>query len=87
MRDKDRRLHRRLTCGGEARVSLLPEDGALYFGALRDLSEGGICVEMPCPLDVGSRAELLVRINGLTFRTAGQVTTRDHARTGMNSSI
>ncbi|MGA9356099.1 MAG: PilZ domain-containing protein [Terriglobales bacterium] len=82
-RDEDRRLHRRLACGGEARISLLPEDGALYFGALRDLSQGGVCVEMPCPLEVGSRAELLVRISGLTFRTLGQVTTRQRSRTGM----
>jgi hypothetical protein len=83
IRDEDRRLHRRLACGGEARISLLPEDGALYFGALRDLSQGGICMEMPCPLDVGSRAEILVRIDGLTFRTVGQVTTRERSRTGM----
>jgi hypothetical protein len=84
MRDEDRRLHRRLACGGEARISLLPEDGALYFGALRDLSQGGVCVDMPCPLEVGSRAELLVRISGLTFRTVGQVTTRERSRTGIN---
>lgn len=72
-----------MACGGEARISLLPSDGALYFGALRNLSEGGLCVDMPCPLGVGSRAELLVRINGLTFRTVGQVTTRERSRTGM----
>ncbi len=81
--EDDRRRHRRIPCGGEARISLLPWDGALYFGALRNLSQGGICVDMPCPLEVGSRAELLVRINGLTFRTVGQVTTRERLRTGM----
>jgi|HubBroStandDraft_6_1064221.scaffolds.fasta_scaffold477802_2 hypothetical protein len=83
LRDENRRLHRRLLCGGEARISLLPEDGALYFDALRDLSRGGICIDMPCPLEVGSRAELLVRINGLTFRTVGQVANKEHSRTGM----
>ncbi|MGA7684579.1 MAG: PilZ domain-containing protein [Terriglobales bacterium] len=82
-RDENRRLYRRLACGGEARISLLPEDGALYFGALRDLSRGGICIDMPCPLEVGSRAELLVRINGLTFRTVGQVANKERLRTGM----
>ena len=40
-------------------------------------------MEMPCPLEVGSRAELLVRINGLTFRTVGQVRTLERSRTGM----
>lgn len=83
MRDEDRRRHRRIACGGEARISLLPSDGALYLGALRNLSQGGICLDMPCPLEVGSRAELLVRISGLTFRTVGQVTTRESSRTGM----
>ena len=83
IRDEDRRRYRRMPCGGEARISLLPSDGALYCGALRNLSQGGICVDMPCPLEVGSRAELLVRINGLSFRTLGQVTTREHSRTGM----
>jgi hypothetical protein len=83
LRDENHRLHRRLLCGGEARINLLPEDGALYFGALRDLSRGGVCIDMPCPLELGSRAELLVRINGLTFRTVGQVANKEHLRTGM----
>ncbi|HVM94232.1 MAG TPA: PilZ domain-containing protein [Terriglobales bacterium] len=81
--DENRRRHRRLACGGEAQISLLPSDGALYLGQLKNLSEGGLCVEMPCPLEVGSRAELLVRINGLTFRTVGQVRTLERSRTGM----
>jgi len=81
--DENRRRHRRLACGGEAQISLLPSDGALYLGQLKNLSEGGLCVEMLCPLEVGSRAELLVRINGLTFRTVGQVRTLEHSRTGM----
>jgi len=81
--DPNRRRHRRLACGGEAQISLLPSDGALYLGQLKNLSEGGLCVEMPCPLEVGSRAELLVRINGLTFRTVGQVRTLERSRTGM----
>ncbi|HTR22792.1 MAG TPA: PilZ domain-containing protein [Terriglobales bacterium] len=83
MYEENRRRHRRLACGGEARISLLPSDGAFYFGQLKNLSEGGLCVEMPCPLEVGSRAELLVRINGLTFRTVGQVRTLECPRTGM----
>jgi len=81
--DDDRRRHRRVFCGGEARIALLPSDGALYFGRLRDLSMGGICVDMPCPLDVGVRAELIVRIQGLSFRTLGQVKTLERSRTGM----
>jgi hypothetical protein len=79
----DRRRHRRIACGGEARISLLPSDGALYFGRLRDLSQGGICLDMPCPLEVGVRAEMLVCISGLTFRTVGLVRTRDRLRAGM----
>lgn len=70
-------------CGGEAHIALLPSDGALYLGRLRDLSMGGICVDMPCPLDVGVRAELIVRIQGLSFRTLGQVKTLEPSRTGM----
>jgi len=80
---ENRRRHNRLACGGEAQISLLPSDGALYLGQLKNLSEGGLCVDMPCPLEVGSRAELLVRINGLTFRTVGQVRTLERSRTGL----
>lgn len=81
--DEDRRRHRRVACSGQARISLLPADGALYFGRLRDLSEGGTCLEMPCPLPVGVRAEVLVRIGGMTFRTLGQVRTLNQPRVGM----
>ncbi len=83
MNNDDRRRHRRVVCGGQAEISLLPSDGALYLGQLRNLSQGGMCLEMPCPLEVGARAELMVRINGLTFRTLGQVRTLERPRTGM----
>ncbi|MGH9643638.1 MAG: PilZ domain-containing protein [Terriglobales bacterium] len=81
--EEDRRRHRRIACGGEASISLLPSDGALYFGHLRDLSQGGMSVEMPCPLGMGARAELVVRINGLTFRTLGLVKAMGPLRTGV----
>jgi len=83
MSEDDRRRHQRVVCGGEAEISLLPSDGALYLGRLRNLSQGGMCLEMPCPLEVGARAELLVRISGLTFRTLVQVRTLERSRTGM----
>ncbi|MGA2003317.1 MAG: PilZ domain-containing protein [Terriglobales bacterium] len=81
--DEDRRRHQRVACGGQARISLLPSDGALYFGKLRDLSRGGTCLEMTCPLPVGVRAELLVCIGGTTFRTLGQVRALDQPRVSM----
>lgn len=83
MNEANRRRHRRVVCGGAAEISLLPTDGALYLAQLRNLSEGGMCLEMPCPLEVGARAELMVRISGLTFRTLAQVRTLERSRTGM----
>jgi hypothetical protein len=83
MNEVNRRRHRRIVCGGQAEISLLPSDGALYLAQLRNLSEGGMCLEMPCPLDVGARAELMVRISGLTFRTLAQVRALERSRTGV----
>jgi hypothetical protein len=83
MSEEDRRRHRRVVCGGESEISLLPSDGALYLARLRNLSQGGMSLEMPCPLEVGARAELMVRISGLTFRTLAQVRTLERSRTGM----
>ncbi|MFY9673821.1 MAG: PilZ domain-containing protein [Terriglobales bacterium] len=83
MNEEDRRRHRRFPVGGEARISLLPSDGALYFGKPRNLSEGGLCLEMPCPLEVGVRAELMLYLGGLSLRTLGQVRTIGHSRIGM----
>jgi hypothetical protein len=83
MNEVNRRRHRRIVCGGQAEISLLPSDGALYLAQLRNLSQGGMCLEMPCPLDVGSRAELMVRIDGLTFRTLAQVRALERSRTSV----
>jgi hypothetical protein len=83
MSEEDRRRHRRFPCGGEARISLLPSDGALYLGRPRNLSEGGLCLEMPCPLEVGVRAELMLYVGGLSLRTLGQVKTIARSRVGM----
>ena len=77
MEDKDdgdeRRRSPRFNCGGEARISCLPSNGVFVSGRLRNLSAGGICVDVPQPLDLGARAELVLSVNAAKFRTLGLV--------------
>ncbi len=71
--DADRRRSRRFTCGGDAKISLLPSDGICLPGKILDLSLHGCRVDTTLPIDYGTRAEILLRINASSFRAVGEV--------------
>jgi PilZ domain len=63
----------RFSCGGVAKISLLPSNGIFLPGKIRDLSLGGCCVDTPMPIECGARAEILVHVNSASFRAVGEV--------------
>ena len=69
----DRRRNPRFSCGGRAVIHCLPFDGASISAALRDLSLGGICLDVAEPVAVGARAEIVVSVNAASFRAAALV--------------
>ncbi len=69
----DRRKAPRFICGGEAKISPLPLDGDQVSGKLRNLSMGGICVDTSHPIDLGSRTEILLNVDAVSFRTIALV--------------
>ncbi|MFY9904073.1 MAG: PilZ domain-containing protein [Terriglobales bacterium] len=71
--DDDRRRSPRFSCAGRAEINCLPSNGILLAGAVRDLSLHGCCVDIPLPIDCGSRAEIVVRVNAASFRAVGEV--------------
>jgi PilZ domain len=78
----ERRRSPRFNCAGRAKIYCLPFDGKLISGTLRNLSSGGICLEMPPPGGPGARIEVLVRVNAASFRAAALVRgQRDHSGT------
>ncbi len=71
--DRDRRRSVRFICAGHAKISRLPSDGIFVPGRIRDLSLHGCCVDTPVPIDCGTRAEIVVRVNAASFRAVGEV--------------
>ena len=69
----ERRRNPRFICVGEAKINPLPSDGALVSGKLRNLSMGGICVETDHPIDLGTRTEILLNVDAVSFRTLAMV--------------
>jgi hypothetical protein len=66
--DDDHPRNPRFSCGGLAKISLLPSTGILFPGKIRDLSLGGCCVDTPVPIECGARAEIVVHANSASFR-------------------
>jgi c-di-GMP-binding flagellar brake protein YcgR len=73
-RDGDRRRSPRFTCAGRATIRCLPFDGKSVSGTLRDLSAGGICLDVAQPVESGARTEIIVYANAASFRAAALVT-------------
>lgn len=71
--DDERRRSPRFACGGYARISCLPSNGIFLPGKILDLSLGGCCVDSVLPIDCGTRAEIVVRVNAASFRAVGEV--------------
>jgi hypothetical protein len=72
-RPADRRRSPRFSCGGRALIYSLPSEGIVVPGQLQNLSLGGICVDAAQPMVDGARTEIVVSVNGVSFRAIGQV--------------
>jgi len=63
----------RFSCGGLAKISVLPSNGTFLSAKIRNLSLGGCCVDTPVPIECGARAEIIVHVNSSSFRAVGEV--------------
>jgi len=63
----------RFSCGGLAKISLLPSNGIFLSAKIRNLSLGGCCVDTSVPIECGARAEIVVHVNSSSFRAVGEV--------------
>jgi hypothetical protein len=70
---EDRRRSPRVSCGGVAKIISLPSSGLAVSGKVLNLSLGGCGIETNFPLKSGTRAEILLNVNGSSFRAACQV--------------
>jgi hypothetical protein len=71
--EDERRRSPRFSCGGRAMIRCLSADGLVIPAKLRNLSLGGICVDVSHPFDPNERAEILVSVNAVSFRALGLV--------------
>ncbi|PYP92572.1 MAG: hypothetical protein DMG65_03500 [Candidatus Angelobacter sp. Gp1-AA117] len=71
---EERRWHQRYVCSGTAAIKT---DGASFeiFGEVKDISEGGIYVEVAAPLPVNSKVNLKLCIENISFTATGVVRT------------
>jgi hypothetical protein len=69
----DRRQTPRVRCGGLAKIISLPSDGLTVPGKLVNLSLGGCGIETAFPLQPGTRAEIMLRVNAASVRVLGEV--------------
>jgi hypothetical protein len=72
-RPEDRRRNPRYACRGRAQIICLPWEGALLFGMLKNLGLGGCCVESPISLELGTQAEMLLRLDRMALRVRAEV--------------
>jgi hypothetical protein len=63
----------RFSCGGLAKINVLPSNGIIVSAKIRNLSLGGCCVDTPVPIESGARAEIVVHVNAASFRAVGEV--------------
>lgn len=69
----ERRRSPRFSCGGCATIYRVPFDGISISATLRNLSVGGICLDLAKPVDPGTRTEVVLRVNASSFRAAALV--------------
>jgi hypothetical protein len=71
--DEERRRSPRFSVAGWATIHCLPLEGLPLFAKVRNLSSGGMCLDVSHPLELGARTELLVCVNAACFRAAALV--------------
>ena len=73
--EEDRRRSPRVICSGLAKIISLPSDGITVPCKILNLSLGGCGIKTDLPLQDQTRAEILLHVNGSSFRAACQVRT------------
>jgi hypothetical protein len=72
-KDEERRKNPRFSVGGWATVHCLPLEGRPIPALVRNLSAGGICLDVKRVLELGTQTELLVCVSATSFRAAALV--------------
>jgi PilZ domain len=72
-RDEERRKSPRFSVAGCATVHCLPLQGKPISALVRNLSAGGVCLDLRHVLELGTRTELLVSVNSEIFRAGALV--------------
>jgi PilZ domain len=72
-KEGERRRSPRFACSGRATIQRLPFDGTAISGVLRNLSLGGICLDLAEAVEPGARTEVLVSVHAESFRAAALV--------------
>lgn len=70
---EERRRSPRFSCGGCATIYRVPFDGISISATLRNLSVGGICLDLAKPVNPGTRTEVVLHVNASSFRAAALV--------------
>jgi hypothetical protein len=70
----ERRWHPRYVCGGSVAVKTAGTSFAIN-GEAKDISQGGVYVELSAPLPVGSKVILSLSVENIRFEAAGVVRT------------
>jgi hypothetical protein len=70
---EERRKTPRFSVGGYATVHCLPLEGKPISALVRNLSAGGVCLDLRHALELGARTELLVSVNSEIFRAGALV--------------
>lgn len=70
---RDRRQSRRFSVRGWATIQRLPVEGNPIPASVRNLSAGGVCLDVARTLELGERTELLLYVNEASFRVAAMV--------------
>jgi PilZ domain len=72
-KDEERRKSPRFNVGGWATVHCLPLEGRPIPALVRNLSAGGICLDVKRVLEMGTQTDLLVCVSKASFRAAALV--------------
>jgi len=72
-RREERRKSPRFSVGGWATVHCLPLEGKPIPALVRNLSAGGVCLDVRHVLELGTRTEVLLCVNSEIFRAAALV--------------
>lgn len=73
LKEEERRRNPRFSVGGWATVHRLPLEGMAIPATVRNLSVGGVCLDVGHALELGARTELLLSVNAACFRAAALV--------------